>query len=188
MFDYPEVIFINGEEYKINTDYRHALEAIRINEDPNIDDHERAVGVIVTLFGDAPICEASLLYARKYLQCGEEEGKHEKRKPDMDYDQDKGAISAGFASDYQIDISIEPMHWYRFNELIAGFTPVSAMSRLRELRNLNPKDYDAKQRKEVVKAQKAVALKPKINIPKYSYEEEQHLGDLMSMLKSPRKE
>ena len=46
----PEYIIVNGNKIKINTDFRIALECQRIAQDDEIDDYERACGIIYRLY------------------------------------------------------------------------------------------------------------------------------------------
>ena len=52
MNNYPEYVEVKGKRYKINTDFRVAIECNRIAEDETIGDFERVLGIIYTLFGD----------------------------------------------------------------------------------------------------------------------------------------
>lgn len=46
----PEYVKVDGELYKINTDFRVALECNKIAEDENIGDYERSLAIIYKLF------------------------------------------------------------------------------------------------------------------------------------------
>ena len=46
----PEYVKVDNELYKINTDFRVALECNKIAEDENIGDFERAMAIIYKLF------------------------------------------------------------------------------------------------------------------------------------------
>ena len=52
MNKYPEYAEVNGKRYKINTDFRVAIECNRIAQDNTIGDYERALAIIYTLFGE----------------------------------------------------------------------------------------------------------------------------------------
>ena len=72
MNNYPEYVEVNGRQYKINTDFRVAIECNRIAEDETIGNLERALGVICTLFGAEALdyaedYEKLLELAKKYL-------------------------------------------------------------------------------------------------------------------------
>lgn len=59
-----------------------------------------------------------------------------------------------------IDLHTELMHWYKFNEILQGLllTEDCPIAKVVEIRNLNPNDYEGKQRKNVIKLQKQFAL------------------------------
>ena len=74
---YPTKVIVNGKEYKINTDFRVAIECNELVQDKNISDYERALAVIYKLFGDAGLNDFEnhvklQEYAVKYLSCGKE--------------------------------------------------------------------------------------------------------------------
>ena len=53
MNNYPEYAEINDKKYKINTDFRVAIECQNIATDESISDYERALAIIYKLFHDA---------------------------------------------------------------------------------------------------------------------------------------
>ena len=74
--NYPEYAKIGDKLYKINTDFRNAIECNRIAEDGEINDIERALAIIYVLFGDEGLnaindYEELLKKAKLYLSCGE---------------------------------------------------------------------------------------------------------------------
>lgn len=171
MNNYPEYAEVDGKEYKINTDFRIAIECNRIAEDETIGDLERALAVIYTLFGEEGLNaqehhEKLLRIAKKYLLCGEEMEECTE-KPDMDYIQDMDYIEASFMSDYKIDLEKTKMHWWRFNNLMNGLSNSElgnccVLNRVRNLRNFDLKDIkDPKERQKIKKAQEQVALRKK---------------------------
>ena len=50
--NYPEYVKIDNKKYKINTDFRVAIECNEIATDENISDFERALAIIYKLFGN----------------------------------------------------------------------------------------------------------------------------------------
>ena len=169
MNNYPEYFEIRGKKYKINTDFRVAIECNRIAEDTTIGDYERFLAIIYTLFGEEGInshedYEMLMNGAKKYLSCGKEI-EHSEEQPDMDYVEDIDYIEASFMSDYHIDLSNIEMHWWKFNNLMNGlsnseFGNCCVLNRVRNLRNYDPRDIkDNKERQKIIDAKNAVALK-----------------------------
>ena len=104
MNNYPEYAEINDKRYKINTDFRVAIECQDIATDEKINDYERALAIIYKLFGEDGIntphhYEKLLELAIKYLSCGKEIDNKTNEEPDMDFSQDMDYIEASFMSD-----------------------------------------------------------------------------------------
>lgn len=171
MNNYPEYVEVNGRQYKINTDFRYAIECNKIAQDDSIGDLERALAVIYTLFGEEALeheedYEKLLKLAKKYLSCGKEIEETDK-KPDMDFIQDYDYIETSFQSDYGIRLEEEHMHWWKFFNLINGLSNSELgncciLNRIRNLRNYDVSQVkDSKEREKIIKAQKEVELKSK---------------------------
>ena len=159
---YPEYANIDGERYKINTDYRVALRCFEVINDPGICDEERTLAVIYLLFGFVPEdrqLQSFLDKATMFLQCGKTAAQHSDRPVDMDFEFDRQYINASFMSDYKIDLNKTDLHFWQFCELIQGLTENSALSRIRELRTYDLSEVkDAKTKLKIAKAQAEVAL------------------------------
>lgn len=173
---YPEYIQVGDEKYKLDTSYLTAIECFRIISDDTISDTERGMALMQKLIGQIVLDQTSgeiLTLLVQYLQRGRTAREVEEmmaiqgdEDPDIDYTQDFGYITASFISDYGIDLSSstnDSMHWWKFVDLLNGCSPKSAIGRVRELRNMDPSDYkDPKAREQILKAQRLVALKPKL--------------------------
>jgi hypothetical protein len=166
----PEYVKIGDKKYKINTDFRVAIECQEIATDTTIGDYERALAIIYKLFGDEGLNDSEnyeqlLKLAQKYLSCNKELETNE--KPDMDFKQDMDYIQASFMSDYQIDLSKIKMHWWAFFNLLNGLSNSEMgncciLNRIRNLRNYNTSDIkDLNERAKIDKAKRQVALKQK---------------------------
>lgn len=159
---YPTAAEIRGVQYPLHTDFRVGLRCLEVAGDPDISDEERALGIIYLLFGFVPDGDYDefLRIATDYLSCGEEQETHRARRQDMDFRQDEKYIAASFMSDYKIDLSTASMHFWQFYRLLNGLTEHCVLSRVRELRDYDTSDIrDAKQRRKILDAQQAVALK-----------------------------
>lgn len=182
---YPEYAEVNGKKYKINTDFRYAIECNRIATDNTIGDYERALATVYTLFGEEGInnredTEKLLELAKKYLLCGAEHIESDE-EPDMDYIQDMDYIEASFMSDYHIDLSETKMHWWKFSNLMNGLSnselgDCCVLNRIRNLRNYDTKDIkDSKERQKIEEAKQRVALHKK----KATEEQEKNAEELL---------
>lgn len=172
---YPEYVKVGNKEYKINTDFKVALECNRIAEDETIGDFERSLAIIYTLFGEEALEDTKhydklLELAKKYLSCGKDIKVKPNEEPDMDYIYDYGLIWASFMSDYKIDIDKKYIHWWKFYELINGLSSSELgnsciLNKIRAGRKYDPKEIkDNKKRQEFIEWQKSIALPKKKKI------------------------
>ena len=189
--NYPEYAKIGDKLYKINTDFRNAIECNRIAEDGEINDIERALAIIYVLFGDEGLnaindYEELLKKAKLYLSCGEVNKKNTKEEPDMDFVEDFSYIKTSFRSDYGINLDKEKMHWWEFYDLVNGlsnseFGNCCVLNRIRNLRNYDTKDIkDEKTRRKIIEAKKQVALKK--NRKKATKEQQESANKLLKDL------
>lgn len=189
----PQFVKVNDKKYKINTSFRTAIECNTIAEDKNITDLERGLAIIYKLFGDEGInnpddYEKLLQMAQKYLLCGKEYDIENNEKQDMDYVEDMDYIEASFMSDFGIDLTSEDMDWWKFNKLINGLSNSEmgnccVLNRVRNLRNLNLNDIkDSKQREQLAKAKKMVALKKTQNKKEMTEKQKESADKLNKML------
>lgn len=189
MNNYPEYAKIGNKKYKINTDFRIAIECQNIATNESISDYERALAIIYKLFGDEGIndfdnYEKLLEIAMKYLGCGKEiEPSKNNEEPDMDFKKDMDYIEASFMSDYNIDLTNTTMHWWKFYNLINGLSNSEmgnccVLNRVRNLRNYDTKEIkDPKERKKIEQAKKQVALKKEHKKREFSDKEKQNMEE-----------
>ena len=193
MNNYPEYAEVNGKKYKINTDFRVAIECNRIAEDSDIGEYERSLAIIYTLFGDEGLDDNEnhvdlLEIAKKYLTCGKGLDGSNNEKPDMDFVEDMDYIEASFMSDYHIDLSNVEMHWWKFFNLMSGLSNSEmgnccVLNRIRNLRTFDIKDIkDKKERDKIIKAQKEVALKKYRKEENLTKEQEESMAELNKII------
>lgn len=168
VYENPEYVKIGDKKYKINTDFRVAIECNNIAMNDKIGEYESALAVIYKLFGDEGLNdyqnqEKLLELGVKYLLKGEEKEINEKKDPNMDYIQDKGYIKASFLSDYKIKniFYIKYMHWYDFCDYLNGLTEDCVLNRVRYIR-----DYDISEIKDTKERQKWIEQKEEVSLNK----------------------
>lgn len=196
---YPEYVEVKGKQYKINTDFRVAIECNRIAEDNTIGDFERVLAIIYKLFGEEGLnnpenYEDLFELGQRYLLCDKEYNVEANKKPDMDYDQDYGLIWVSMYGEYNgLDIDKEKIHWWKFTELMEGLSNSElgnccVFNRIRNFRNVDPKKIkDAKERQKVIDAQKQVALKKYQVKKEYTKEQKERANNLYKQLGIERK-
>ena len=191
--NYPQFAEVNGKRYKINTDFRVAIECNEIGFDESICDYERALAIIYKIFGaeglsDNENHEKLLELATKFLSCGKELEKEQKGEIDMDFVEDMDYIEASFMSDYNIDLANTEMHWWKFYNLINGLSNSEmgnccVLNRIRNLRTYDTsKIKDQKELAKINEAKKQVALKRKTtHKTKLNKEQQKNIENYLKM-------
>lgn len=199
MNNYPKYVEIDKKKYKINTDFRVAIECQEIALDDSIGDFERALAIIYKLFGDDGLDDSNnyeklLELAQKYLSCGKEIDNKSTEEPDMDFIQDMPYIKASFRSDYNINLDDEEMHWWEFYDLINGLSNSEmgnccVLNRIRNLRTFDTKDIkDQKELAKINEAKKQVALKKREVKKELTYEQKKNIDNFYEKIGINRKE
>ena len=197
--NYPEFVRIENKKYKINTDFRIAIECQDIATNVDIGDYERALAIIYKLYGDEGIkspnhYEKLLELGTKYLSCGKEVEVKSNEEPDMDFIQDMDYIEASFMSDYNIDLSNVKMHWWKFYNLINGLSNSEmgnccVLNRVRNLRTYDTKDIkDPKDLEKIKRAKQQVALKKRVGKNKVTIEQQENINKFYELTGIIRKE
>lgn len=176
----PEYVKVNDKLYKINTDFRVALECNKIAEDTSISDIERGMAIIYKLFGEEGLnCDNQqklLELAIKYISIGEKVEKKDE-KFELDVDKCMGLIKSSFKFDYKYDpFEKEYLHYYDYyNDLqslsTSEFGNCCIFNRVTSILNQDPKEIkDNKSRQNLIDAQKMLRQKyckeEKVNMTK----------------------
>ena len=167
-YDYPTEMEANGRIYHINTDYRIALACYKAINDSEITNVERFYAVESLLLGTEVLAEDENILKSKiayYLRCGKTENIN-LEEIDMDYFQDERLIRISIKQAYNnLDISkLEYLHWWEFNDLIAGLTQDSILDRIRQLRSYDISSItNLKELEKIKKAKENVSLKKERN-------------------------
>lgn len=119
----PEYVKVDDKLYKINTDFRVAIECNKIATDKKIGDYERALAIIYKLFGEegldctemGKLLELGLKYI-SILNDFENGLKDDLEEHfELDMSKCKGLISSSFKFDYGYDpYELDYLHWYDF--------------------------------------------------------------------------
>lgn len=168
----PEYVKIANKKYKINTDFRIAIECNCIAMDNSICEYEKSLAIIFKLFGKEGLQDfdnhAKLLeLGQRYLRLNED-FKDDREEPDMDLVKDRGYIRSSFIQDYKYNpYELSYLHWWDFYNDLCGlsnsqFGNCCVLNRVRNLRNLDvSKIKDDKEKRKIINAKEQVALKKK---------------------------
>lgn len=165
----PEYALVDGDKYKINTDYRIALECNRIASDEDISEYEKPLAIIYLLFGEVALKEPNLYekffkQAIKFLKVGQDEDASTNKTIDFDYEQDYRLVKDSILAERRIDIEKENMHFWDFYDALNGLTENCILNRVREIRTYDVKDLSPKDREKINNLKKQFALKKKTTL------------------------
>lgn len=180
----PEYVKVDNTLYKINTDFRVAIECNDIARDKTISDYERALAIIYKLFGkDGLACKSQnklLELGIKYISLGDDKKSLKNNSDDkfkLDFTKSKGIIRSSFKFDYNYDpYELEYLHWYDFyNDLenlsTSEFGTCCILNRVLSILNEDvSKIKDRKRKKEIIEAQEILKQK-------YCIQEEQNITE-----------
>lgn len=168
----PEYVKIGDKKYKINTDFRIAIECNNIAQDDSIGNTERPLAIIYKLFGDEGLdnpqdWEKLLELGIKYLSLGKDtSGVDNNTEIDMDFNEDAGYIRSSFIQDYKYNpYDMEYLHWWDFYNDLNNLSNSElgnccVLNRVRNLRTFDLSQIkDSKEREKLAKAKEMVALK-----------------------------
>ena len=190
----PEYVKVGDKKYKINTDFRVAIECNNIAQDDSIGNVERAVAIIYKLFGDEGLDNSQdwnklLELAIKYLTLNKDTSCVDNNTEiDMDFNEDMDYIEASFMSDYKIDLTTEKMHFWKFYTLLEGLSNSElgnccVLNRVRNLRTFDLSQIkDNKERERLAKAKEMVALKSTKKEVELTKEQEESMNKLNEII------
>lgn len=194
----PEYVKIGDKKYKINTDFRVAIECNNIAQDDSIGDVERPLAIIYKLFGDKGLNNSQdwdklLELAIKYLTLNKDTSDVDNNTEiDMDFNEDMDYIEASFMSDYRIDLTVEKMHYWKFYNLLEGLSNSElgnccVLNRVRNLRTFDLSQIkDNKERERLAKAKEMVSLKKvkqEVELTKEQEESMRKLDEIIGLKK-----
>lgn len=174
--DLPSSVEVNGIVYDIETDYRAAVEMALM-----VERGEKNPFLLCKPFfpGGIPqdisgAVEAVLFFFR----CGEDAEKHTTNsqkpkddKPAYSFEVDKEAIFADFWRYYNVDLSVEKLHWWTFKSLLMGLPEKSNFKDRIYYRKVKLSDLPKGERKRISAIRKEIEIRPHISGGKISLEE-----------------
>lgn len=142
----------------LKTDFKQALKFLRIVDDKELDDEQKAELIIKVFFWRLPDHpEHCWKIIERHIQGPEGPGDGGERR--FDWNIDHGRLYASFLQAYGLDLRSAEMHWWTFLELFKGLPKGTAVMEVMELRGKEiPKKGDPKYIRELRKAKRAVSL------------------------------
>lgn len=140
---------INGEEHKIQTDFRHWIDFQKLTT-AKITETERTKTLVefmeemgLPLLKES--IEAMLIFFAGATK--ENAAAGSSSKPVFDFEQDSEYIYSAFLTQYNIDLTTEKMHWWKFKSLFKSLSNDLEFGKIMMYRSINIKDVPKENKK-----------------------------------------
>ncbi|HNX63460.1 MAG TPA: Gp15 family bacteriophage protein [Candidatus Limiplasma sp.] len=152
-------IVVDGIIYPVDPDFRTVLACVRVYNDPEKPDLEKALYVAQRFFlGNVPpdMGQAFSDFLRDESQ--EDDGEQL-----MDFELDAGVIYASFRQQYGINLMADSLHWYEFRALLSGLTEDTPFGQRVHIRSMDINDVPEKARGKLRKLKEALSIAPQMS-------------------------
>lgn len=158
----PSTLVVSEKEYRIITDFRYWLQINEVIMGHTADDIGALIeGLFVDDEPQSTDADELMHQVGWFLRCGEQmHAQKSKAKETFSYTADADYIIAAFQEFYGIDLmSVEGLHWWRFNILLNAMSGDSELKERVRFRNIKLSDIkDRKQRRQIKRIQRMIAL------------------------------
>jgi len=154
----PDFITVRGRKYKINTSHKVwiSFEEIMTNEFLSLSD--KYIKIISLCLKDKvlpPSLEETIKELFNFYVITPNSPTEKNTKKLLDFSYDADLIYSAFLSQYGIDLTTTPIHWWKFISLFKGLTPDNRICEVMQIRSINPsKIQDKEQRAMLSKLQR----------------------------------
>ena len=167
------------EGYLIRPSFRIGMQICLCLQDSEFDDSEKLAVVLNLLYGNGmPELKTAVEGLKWFMQCGiQNTNSHNDPKTLFYWDFDAQRIFSSFQATYDIDLTKEDMHWFKFIAMLGSLNKDSAFSKAVEIRAYDMKDLKGKAKQDMMKLKHE--LTPVIE---YSEEEKEQMAKFDKLL------
>lgn len=160
----PTSLTINGQDYKIKSDFRTALKIILAFEDAELAGVEKSILFYDLLYIDKPedVMEA-LQQGTWFLNGGKDEENESDGPRVFSWDRDSNLIYAAFQQTHGIDLSEADLHWWKFLALFMDLGSETAFCSLVGLRRRVKTGKATKEEKQMAREMGSLFIVPDID-------------------------
>lgn len=167
----PESVEIDGEEYKINTDFRISILFEMLIQDNSISDEEKGENALLLFYPVIPKNTATAIdKIIWFYSCGKKEnnvddgcrgGTGSSKSQIYSYDYDDEYIYSAFLGQYGIDLQdIEKLHWWKFKALFKSLKEDTEMVKIMGYRAMDISGDMPKAQKDFYRKMKKIHAIP----------------------------
>ncbi|MEF9892099.1 MAG: Gp15 family bacteriophage protein [Anaerorhabdus sp.] len=167
--EYPTQIVINEVVYEIDTDFKSVLRIIQLLDDNIFSDEEKIVNSVFMFYREKIPKNMNIAYLEmmNFISIfNEKKSGNEDKTRIIDYDIDSGLIYTAFIQCYQIDLSFNKMHWFKFCCLLENLSDSKpSLMHIMEIRTLEiDENYSSKQKSKLRKLKRKYSLEKQEDI------------------------
>lgn len=160
----PTTLKINGQEYKINADFRTALKIILAFEDSELAGVEKSILFYDNLYIDKPDdILAALKQGRWFLNGGKDDEGDADGPRVFSWDKDSNLIYAAFQQTHGIDLAEADLHWWKFLALFMDLGSETAFCSLVGLRRRVKTGKATKEERKMAREMGSLFILPEID-------------------------
>nr|DAT74538.1 MAG TPA: hypothetical protein [Bacteriophage sp.] len=180
--EFPDSVFVNGENYPIETDFREWIRFIQLVEDDEVPWQIKCQLMMQWYTDGMPDDLEGAVYAlggfleMRVDRSDSEEHSESVPKQLYSFEQDADCIYSAFREVYGINLQSVPyMHWWEFQTLFIGLPEKTEIKQRIMYRNTDLRDIkDKDERKRIQKIQRAILLKKNRKMTDYE------IGDMFA--------
>ena len=160
----PTTLMVNGQDYKINADFRTALKIILAFEDSELAGVEKSILFYDNLYIDKPDdILAALKQGSWFLNGGKDDDDATDGPRVFSWDRDSNLIYAAFQQTHGIDLSEADLHWWKFLALFMDLGSETAFCSLVGLRRRVKTGKATKEEKQMAREMGSLFIVPDID-------------------------
>ena len=166
--------------YLIRSSFRIGLQICMCFEDVDYTDEEKLIIALNLLYGKGipTDIDAAVKGLSWFMSCGVDKKENSTDNKTLFYwDFDSSRIFSSFKQTYNIDLSCEDLHWFKFISMIGSLDKDSAFNKAIEIRSFDMKDLKGKARTDMQKMKQT--LTPPVV---YSEEEQKKIDEFNAIL------
>jgi len=157
----PETCSVNGNEYRIQSDFRTVLDWIYLMQGDDSDEDKTILGLNLFFGDNIKVDDVKDLveFLRWFINMGNEQEPPSKGPRTFDLIADSGRIYAAFYQAYGINLRKVKMHWWIFCTLLEGLPKSTHLADIIELRGRKPEKWmNAADKLELARLQQHYAI------------------------------
>lgn len=153
----PESVFVEGNDYSINTDFRLWIELCDFM-DSDASYEEKVLKLLCSAYTKElpPHLDTAVLALFEFMSLGKN-GRGsgvEHCEKIMDFSEDEGLIYAAFKEKYNIDLYCDNLHWWKFINLLNALGEDTAFMKIVGYRSINCESIKNKELKRFYRKMK----------------------------------